>query len=398
MRRLGFEDVAAVNAIGFSIQFDNGLTAPIGMVLGVMRTIMKISRIYKQSILAFWCVLSVFSRADARLSSTGAQESRMIKIAVQVGERWQSSLNDFFRKNESILSEVAQQRKEIGSYETGILEDMSIASEIASMVVYAQHVNPVEIRAIDGFDSAAEKLSNIDQVRYYCAKARIHGGFVKTGLNPDTFAIIMEKQVNDYCRAAENGFEPKKAVAAVSRQIGDAGFDKSYLDQYMCRIYQAYLPFAITKIKELHGARKYRDGFELAARTMREIPPTMNLKTSDCAAGGGPESIQTYDSRLIAAACRYLATYADQLLVETCREYWENKPLVSLLLPRIKSPSRDAFDLFKKAGEDESLKHSGAIAWAELSIWKKAAKLKEFKKLYPDRYRLALPARTKSKT
>jgi hypothetical protein len=359
---------------------------------------MNISRIYTQSLTAFWCVLLVSGSGDARLSSTGAQESRMIKIAVQVGERWQSAQSDDFRKNESIQTEVARQRKEIGGYETGILEDMSIGTEMAAMIVYARHTTPAEIRALDGFDSAAEKLSGTDQVRYYSAKARIHSDFVKTGLGPETFAVLMEELVNDYCRAAENGFEAKKAIAAVGRQIGDAGYDKSYLDQYVCRIYQAYLPFAIAQIKELHGARKYRDGFDLATRTMREIPPSMNLKTADCAAGNGPEAIQIYSNRLIAPACKYLGAYADQLLVETCQEYWENKELASLLLPRIKSPSRDAFDLFKKSGEDESLKLNSAIAWAELSIWKKAGKLKEFKKLYPERYRLAMPPKTKSKT
>lgn len=97
-----------------------------------------------------------------------------------------------------------------------------------------------------------------------------------------------------------------------------------------------------------------------------------------------------YDSLFVRPLCAAAGDKnADEVRIEVCDRYWQYRQLVSAVLLRVTTPSSGAFGLFKKAGKDDVLRHDGRIAVAEVQLWKKAKKLKEFKTDFPERYALA---------
>jgi hypothetical protein len=335
------------------------------------------------------CLLAA-SPCFARLQSSKAQEEAMVKAAVAVSEKWQGALGRTFRADDSTQAEVALVRKQVEARENGIFADMSIGADVATMVVSARRRGR-GMGSFDGFDEAAARLAAADQVRYYCAKAGIHAEFFDAARTGDSLNVWLEREVADYSRAAANGFPPKDALTIVKQQAGQAGLVYYPMDACSCRIYQAYLPFAIANVHAAHAAHRQREVYGLALGIMRELPPSLSLKRGDCDLNDPVQLAAFYDSRLVRPLSRLLGRDEQEFVLETCDTYWDHRRLVALLLTRVRTPSNKAFGLFRRAGEDDILKADRSIALAELTLWKRAGKLAQFKRDYPARYRVAVP-------
>jgi hypothetical protein len=342
------------------------------------------------------CLCLVAASAEAKLASPRAQESRMIKSAVAASDAWRATIPGDFFKNDSVKAEVASTRKQVSELERSILDDMNISSDVAAMVVYSRRHDSFDLRAIDAFDAAAGTLVRDDRARYYSAKAKVRSDLIRTSTVRDSILSWLDRVVRDYCSAALNGYDYKKVIGAIKWQLENAGFKDLMLDDYTCRLTQAHVAYVVARVKELHSAGKDKDAYSLAVETMRDLAPTVSLKADGCKLTDGAELAKAYDVAFLAPVCRNLGTSASLFLMETCDRYWDNKAFVALELPKVNSATKPALDMFHRAAEDDSLKGDRPIAEAELAAWRKAGRVKEYRKLYPDRYKMAaLVSKTK---
>jgi hypothetical protein len=324
----------------------------------------------------------------AKLASSKAQESAMIARIVPVTEKWLRHVNDSFDKKEPFQNDITAFARDLGSLEGGIFGDMYICTDVARLCVYAQHKDARLYKAIDDFNTAADQLCVDDKARYYAAKAKL---FAEKLVPPDSLKREwIVRLVNDCCLASRYGVDADKNCAAVRRFADKSGLKDAPLDDYACRIYQDYGRFFLTKTK---ASGKSKDALETALQAIREIPAPSNMDFGSCGQQkSDADLLAAYDRSFVQPLSSNLGKNKDAFLVEVCKKFWQQKKLVSLALPRVALPSPDAFDLFRKAGDDDALKADPRIATAELALWKKAKKLREFKTKFPDRYRLARAA------
>jgi hypothetical protein len=336
---------------------------------------------------ALAAVISLPGAADAKLASTKAQEAAMIAKIVPVTDKWLRRVNDQFDKSEPFAAEIAAMARDICPLENGIFNDIYVCSDLSRLCVYAQKKDAHLYRALDDFDAGANQLCADDRVRYYTAKARLLGEKLAC---PDSLKQDWLSRIAGACAtAARIGFDADKGLGIV-RKFAERSGIKEGLDEPSCRIYREYAAFFLTKAK---SQGKSMAAFETALAAVREIPATSLTDAGACGQQKSEaERLSAYDRTLVQPLSTAVGRNRDAFLVEVCKKFWQQKKLVTLVLPRLSVPSPDAFDLFKKAGEDDALKAEPRIAVAELSLWKKAGKLREFKKTYPDRYRLGRSA------
>jgi hypothetical protein len=325
--------------------------------------------------------------ADAKLASTKAQESAMIARIVPVTDKWLRRINDQFDKSEPFAAENAAMARDICPLENGIFNDIYVCADLSRLCVYAAKKDARLYRSLDDLDAGADKLCAADRMRYYTAKARL---LAEKLACPDSLKQDWLSRIASSCAtAARTGFDADKGLAIVRKFVERNGI-KEELDEPACKIYREYAAFFLTKAK-LQG--KSKAALETALAAIHEIPATALTDAGACGQQkSDAERLTAYDKVLVQPLSAGLGRTRDAFLVEVCKKFWPQKKLVTLVLPRLSVPSSDAFDLFKKAGEDDALKAEPRIAVAELSLWKRAGKLREFKKAYPDRYRLGCSA------
>ena len=336
---------------------------------------------------AMAAVVSLIGTADAKLVSTKAQESAMIARIVPVTEKWLRRVNDQFDKSEPFAAENAAMARDICPLENGIFNDVYVCADLSRLCVYAAKKDDRLYKALDDLNAGADQLCAADRMRYYTAMARL---LAEKLACPDSLKKDwLSRIAGDCATAARNGCDADKGLGIV-RKFAERSGIKEGLDEPACRIYREYAAFFLTKAK---SQGKSKAALETALAAIREIPATAITEAGACGQQkSDAERLSAYDKTLVQPLSAAVGRNRDAFLVEVCKKFWQQKKLVTLVLPRLSVPSPDAFDLFKKAGEDDALKAEPRIAVAELALWKKAGKLREFKKTYPDRYRLARSA------
>jgi hypothetical protein len=337
-----------------------------------------------------FCIMPLFCLpCHAKLTSTKNQEASMVGRAAPVSEKWVRLLNDTYGKKDPYAQEVVDLCKEIGGYEDGVMNDMSIANDVGRLVVYAQRKDRLLFRAIDEFDNAAEQLGGNDRMRYYAAKAQIRSACRAPAID-SIKREWLSGIINDCCRATRNGQEVEKSIGPVRRFTERNGLKERAASEAACRITVEYARYFLTEAKLLHLRHDDKKAFKTALRGIKEIPALSPLDTALCAKWKSQdELLSLYDSCFVRPLSVCAGARSDELKIEVCNRYWQQRKLVASVIVRIRTPSSDAFDLFEKAGNDVILQHDGRIAAAELALWKKAGKGKEFKKKYPERWQLA---------
>jgi hypothetical protein len=328
----------------------------------------------------------------AKLLSGKARESAMIAKIVPVTERWLRFINDSFDKNEPFRDEITAAAKDYGSLENGIFNDMYIGTDVARLCVYMQRKDGRLRRALDDFDNAAEQLDRGDRLRYYTAKLKLVTD--KLAAPADSLKRDwLDRLVADCAHASRNGLDANRCFDIVRRFSDKNGLKPSLPDEASCRIFQDYARFFLTEAKSLRSQGKNKQAFETAMQAIREVPLPVNLDAGSCNQQKSDADLcAAYDRIYIQPLTACAGKRKTDFQVEVCRKNWQQKKLIAAVLPRIGSVLPDAFDLFRRAGEDDALKADPDIAVAELKIWKKAKKLREFKTKYPDRFRLARAA------
>jgi len=326
----------------------------------------------------------------AKLSSTKAQESNMVAKAMPVSEKWLRRLNDTYGKQDDYAAEIALLGKEIGGYEGGILNDMAIANDVAKLLVYSQYKDTKFFRVVDDFDRAADELGTPDRKRYYMAKARFRSErqapFVDS-VRRQWFSCLAA----DCWRASRYGYDAEKSEALARTFAEKNKLADRILDELSCRITQEYARYFVTEAFSLRRMREDEKVYRLALQGIKAIPPlTVLADTAGCTKWKSEGVlVARYDSLFVRPLSAAAGRSADEIRVEVCERYWQYRQLVAAVLVRISSPSSGAFDLFEKAGKNVVLKHDGRIAASEMQLWKRAKKLKEFRKEFPERYELA---------
>jgi hypothetical protein len=335
-------------------------------------------------------VLLIFFPTAAKLLSTKDQEFRMIGIAVPASEKWLRHFNESYKKNNAYDKEIDDIANDAGGLAGGIFNDMYIVKDVARLCVYAKNEDVRLLRGFDDFDKAAERLCAEDRMRYYSAKAKLCPQMVSETAADGLKKVWLGQLTQDCLAAAKNGHPAEKSIDMVRQFVEKHGLKAVVLDETVCRAYQNYARYFLTKAKELHAKRLDKEAFESAADALKEIPWPRNLAFDACGTiKSDDELLSAYDRNFLKPLSSLCGNYADEFEIAACDRLWDQKKLVSLLLPRITRPSSDAFSLFEKAGNDDVLKSDVRIARAELALWKKAKKTREFKKEFPERYRLA---------
>jgi hypothetical protein len=345
-----------------------------------------------KAVIAGLAVIGLVWPGHAKLSSTKTQESNMVNKAAPVAEKWLRRLNNTYGKNDTCAKEAHDLCKEIGGYEDGILNDMAIASDVARLLVYAQRKDALLFRAIDDFDRAADQLGTVDQRRYYVAKAM----FRSECSLPAAAADSVKQQwlsclVKDCCRASRSGCDAEKSAGFVRHFTDKNSLKGRLLDESSCRITQEYARYFVAEAAALRRRHDDAAAFKIALRGIKEIPALTPLDTMVCARWKSQVTLLSlYDSLFVRPLAASAGASGDEFNIEVCGgRNWQYRQLVAAVLVRIRSPSSDAFDLFEKAGKDDILQHDGRIAVAEMRLWKKAGKLNDFRKKFPERFDLA---------
>jgi|WetSurMetagenome_2_1015567.scaffolds.fasta_scaffold00226_3 hypothetical protein len=325
--------------------------------------------------------------AGAKLSSTKAQESAMIARIVPVTEKWLRRVNDRFDKNEPFSADIAAMSRDICPLENGIFNDIYVCADASRLLVCAGKKDARLYRFIDALDAGANQLCASDRARFYGAKARV---FAEKLACPDSLKQDWFARITACCSAAaRNGFDADRGISLL-RKFAEKNDLSAQVEEAFCTIYREYAGFFLAKAKSFH---KSKGAIETALQAIREIPPASLADAASCGRQlSDAEHCIAYDRILVQPLAAVVGKNRSSFLIEVCKRYWQQKKLVSLALPRLTIPSNDAFDLFKRAGADDQLKADPRIAAAELLLWKKAGKLQDFRKNYPDRYRLGRSA------
>jgi hypothetical protein len=334
-------------------------------------------------------LLSVFPAA-AKLVSTKDQEFKMIGIAVPASEKWLRHFNESYKKNNAYDKEIDDLAGDAGGLAGGIFNDMYIVKDVARLCVYAKHEDVRLLRGFEDFDRAAERLCAEDRMRYYSAKAKLCPQMVSETAADGLKKVWLAQLTQDCLAASKNGYPAEKSIDMVRQFVEKHGLKAVVLDETVCRAYQNYARYFLTKARELHAKNLDKEVFESAVDALKEIPWPHNLAFDACGTiKSDDDLLAAYDRNFIRPLSSLCGNYADEFDLDACDRLWDQKKLVSLVLPRVIRPSSDAFSLFEKAGNDDVLKNDVRIARAELALWKKAKKSREFKKKFPERYRLA---------
>lgn len=317
----------------------------------------------------------------------------MVARAAPAAEKWFRHLNRVYEKTDDFTEDIIAFCKKTGGYEDGILNDMAIANDVGRICIFAERRNGLLLRGIDDFDAAAEQLNTMDRQRYYAAKARIRSGLAVPAIDSIKQEWLV-RLVNDCCRASQYGFDAEKCSDFVGDFTGRFKKEKGSVERVrgeaVCRITQHYARFLLAEAKSFHRRHEYKKAYKSAVKAIDRVPASSVMDTALCARWKSEDELLTlYDSVFIRPFSLYAGTYGDEFRTEVCNKFWAHRRLVALVIVRIRTPSSDAFDLFEKAGEDVILRHDGRIAVTELSLWKKAGRLKDFKKEFPDRYAFA---------
>ena len=342
-------------------------------------------------IISLFAITGFFLPCYAKLSSAKTQEAAMVARAMPASEKLLHRLNDAYGRQDDYAAEAALLGNEIGDYEDGILNDMAIANDVARLLVYSQYKDAKLFTAMDDFDRAADQLGAPDRMRYYMAKARLRSE------RQAPFADSIIRQwfsclSADCRRAARYGGDAEKCQGLARKFAQKNSLPARLLDESLCRITQEYARWFVNEAVRLSRTGAGEKALKLALRGIKEVPPlTVIADTSGCTKWKSEGILLArYDSLFVRPLCAAAGNRrADRIRVEVVDRYGEYRPLAAAVLVRIGTPSSDAFGLFKKAGKDAVLLHDGAIAAAELALWKKAGKLKEYKKEFPERYALA---------
>jgi hypothetical protein len=342
-------------------------------------------------IISLFAITGFFLPCYAKLSSTKAQEAAMVARAMPVSEKLLQRLNDAWGKQDDYAAEAALLANEIGHYEDGILNDMAIANDVARLLVYSQYKDTKLFTAMDDFDRAADLLGVPDRMRYYMAKARLRSE------RQAPFVDSVKRQwfsglSADCRRAALYGGDAEKCHELARKFAQKNNVPDHLLDESSCRTTQEYARWFVNEAFRLGRAHGDEKALKIALKGIKEVPPlTVLADTAGCTKWKSEgELLARYDSLFVRPLCAAVGNRkADKIRLLVCDRYGEYRPLAAAVLVRISTPSSDAFDLFKKAGKDAVLQHDGRIAVAERQLWKKAGKLKEYKKEFPERYELA---------
>ena len=329
--------------------------------------------------------------AFARLSSTKAQEATMVARAMKISEKWLRRLNDAYGKQDGYDEEIARLRKEIARDEGGILNEMAVATDMARLTVFSQYKDTKLFTALDDFDRAADALGTADRMRYYLAKARLRSG--RTA--PFVDSVLQEWSAGltaDCMRAARCGGETETCAELARAFAKNNKLADRLLDESLCRIVQESARWFVAEARRLRRAGNRGKALKLALQAVKTIEPlTVITDTAACTKWKSEGMLLArYDSLFVRPLCAAAGGKGgDEIRLRVADRYWEYRPLVAAVLVRVTTPSSDAFSLFKKAGKDERLMLDGRIAAAEMLLWKKAGRFKEFKKEFPERYGLA---------
>jgi hypothetical protein len=338
---------------------------------------------------AFICAPAV--TVSARLVSTRAQVAKMVASAVRTSEKLYKRLTAVYGSQEEHEEEIADLAREIRRYEDGILGDMAVANDMARLIVYSRYKDTKLFGTVDEFDRAADRLGAADRMRYYAAKARLRSRRVAPKI--DLVTLDWFSRLSADCRrAARWGADAKKCASFARAFAAKNGIQDHLLDETLCRIIQESARYFTTVARRLARARDRRKALKIALLGIKKIKPLSVIADSDGCTRWKSNGVllARYDSLFVRPLCAAAGRKnADEIRVAVCDRYWRYRPLVSRVLPRVVTPSSGAFSLFKKAGRDDVLRHYGRIAAAELKLWKKAKKLGEFKRKYPERYALA---------
>jgi len=341
--------------------------------------------------ISLFAITGLFLPCYAKLSSTKAQEAAMVARAMPVSEKLLQRLNDAWGKQDDYAAEAALLGNEIGDYENGILNDMAIANDVARLLVYSQYKDTKLFTAMDDFDRAADQLDVPDRMRYYMAKARLRSErqapFVDS-VRRQWFSGLSA----DCRRAARYGADAEQCEGLARKFAEKNNLPARLLDESLCRITQERARRFVTEAFSLRRAHGDEKVVKLALRGIKEVPPlTVLADTAGCTKWKSEGVLLArYDSLFVRPLCAAAGNKnADEVRVEVCDRYWQYRQLAAAVLPRVTTPSSDAFSLFRKAGKDDVLRHDGRIAAAEMQLWKKANKLKDYKNEFPERYALA---------
>ena len=316
----------------------------------------------------------------------------MVSAALRVSDRVFKLINDAYGKQEDYTDETADLAKDIGGYEGGILSDMAVANDIARLLVYSRYKDTKLFAVIDDFDRAGEELGALDRKRYYTAKARLRSE--RAAPQIDLVTLDWFSRLSADCRrAARWGADAGKCVSFARAFAEKNKIQDRRLEESLCRIMQESARYCTAEAFRLSRSRDRDKALKAALQGIKEIEPLTVIADTDGCTRWKSEGVllARYDSLFVRPLCFAAGgtKNADEVRVEVCDRYWQYRTLVSAVLPRIVTPSSAAFGLFKKAGKDDVLRHDGRIAVAEVLLWKKARKLKEFKTDYPERYALA---------
>jgi hypothetical protein len=282
--------------------------------------------------------------------------------------------------------------KAFGNYESGILNDMAVANDMARLSVFSRYKDSRLFGRMDGFDRAADRLGQADRKRYYMAKSRLRSEKAPPLIDSVTkewFSLLSA----DCCRAARLGNDAEKCVSYARSFAEKCRLPGRVLDESTCRITQEYARHITSEAFRLAKARDREKALRLGLAGIKEIPPlTVLADTDDCSRWKSEGVLLArYDSLFVRPLCAAAGSGrgADEIRTRVCERYWQHRQLVAAVLPRVATPSSDAFSLFKKAGRDDVLRHDGRIAVSEMLLWKKAGKLKEYRTEFPERFALA---------
>lgn len=338
------------------------------------------------------CIIFVFIMpCGAKLSSTKTQEANMVARAASVSEKWVRFLNDTLGKNDTCAQEIADLSRKIRGYGDGILSDMGILGDVGRLYFFSRRLNRL-FRAINEFDNAVEQLTASDRRRYYIAKAELRSETiapVQDSIKRDWFSCLQ----SDCCRATRSGFEADKSMDFIHRFAEKNGLKENVAAEAGCRITVEYARFFLSDAKRERQKHDDKKAFKTAVQGIRAIPALSPLDTALCAKWKSQEDLLSlYDSCFVRPLSLCAGGRADEFRIEVCSRYWQYRKLVASVIVRIRTPSSGAFDIFEKAGSDVILQHDGRIAAAELALWKRAGKGKEFREKFPERYQLARKA------
>jgi hypothetical protein len=336
-------------------------------------------------------ILCMAAVAAAKIQSSAAQEKRMIETAIRIIERWEARVPAGCASDPENAKAIDGYQRQFESHEAGILRDMNIAVDMARFCVCARQDLRL-LAAINDLDSAAARLGADDQARYWGAKYQVHMSIAHDAQAPDSVRQWVRQAFTDRDKQVRLRPDINRIIDETATDIGK--FDLSpplSLDSAAIQWRRIAARVYVEKTKKLrpHGHKK---AFEVARQAIRDLQPDQNLCAGGNTSCSPSDCARCYDQALVQPLCAAIGNDAQTLIEELCNRYEKNEYLLRILIPRLSRPTSGALAILRRVHTDDALKSDRGLAWIELTLWKKAKRLKEFKKQYPERYRLAVRA------